>query len=154
MITRCSSVNSSRSAKSPLQSTPSGANLGTHRLRRAVSASRSMKALFGATRSNAKNSALHKQIGAAEASSIMDGQVSLRFPLSAKRSASAVVSSRLVSNYRWSLRCAQEEGPTAHALRAAPLIALQPLFFDFVSDLQDLIIMICLLTAPAPCLYS
>jgi hypothetical protein len=36
-----------------------------------------MKALFGATRSNAKKSATHKQIGSAEASSIMDGQVSL-----------------------------------------------------------------------------
>jgi hypothetical protein len=36
-----------------------------------------MKALFGATRSNAKNSAPHKQIGAAEASSTMDEQVSL-----------------------------------------------------------------------------
>jgi len=40
-----------------------------------------LKALFGATRSNAKKSATHKQIGAAEASSIMDGlfhgQVSL-----------------------------------------------------------------------------
>jgi len=46
-------------------------------------------------RSNTKKSATNKQIGAAEASSIMDGQVSLR---------------------------------------AAPLIALQPLFFDFVSD--------------------
>src|SRR5262249_38698409 len=43
---------------------------GTHRFRRAVSASRSMKALFGATRSNAKKSATHKQICAAEASSI------------------------------------------------------------------------------------
>jgi hypothetical protein len=62
--------------------------------------------------------------------------VTSRFPLSAKRSASAVVSSRLVSNYRRSLRRAQEERPTAHGLRAAPLIALQPLFFDFVSDLQ------------------
>jgi len=77
MIAHCSSVNSSRSAKSPLQSTLSGANLGTHRFQRAVSASRSMKSLFGATRSNAKKSATHKQIGAAEASSIMDGQVSL-----------------------------------------------------------------------------
>jgi hypothetical protein len=36
-----------------------------------------LKALFGATRSNAKKSATHKQIGAAEASSLMDGQVSL-----------------------------------------------------------------------------
>jgi hypothetical protein len=34
----------------------------------------SLKALFGATRSNAKKSAIHKQIGVAEASSIMDGQ--------------------------------------------------------------------------------
>jgi hypothetical protein len=34
----------------------------------------SLKALFGATRTNAKKSAAHKQIGAAEASSIMDGQ--------------------------------------------------------------------------------
>src|SRR5262249_55234387 len=62
----------------------------------AASASRSIKALFGATRSNSKKSATHKQTGAAEASSIMGGQVSLR---------------------------------------AAPLIALRPLFFDFVSDL-------------------
>ena len=76
MITRCSSVNSSRSAKSPLQSTLSGANLDTHRFQRVVSASRSMKALFGDTRSDAKKSATHKQICAAETSSIMDGQVS------------------------------------------------------------------------------
>jgi hypothetical protein len=34
----------------------------------------SLKELFGATRSNAKKSATHKQIGAAEASFIMDGQ--------------------------------------------------------------------------------
>jgi hypothetical protein len=49
--------------------------------------------------------------------------VTSRFPLPAKRSASAVVSLRLVSNYRQSLRRAQVERPTAHALRAAPLIA-------------------------------
>jgi hypothetical protein len=34
----------------------------------------SLKELFGARRSNAKKSATHKQIGAAEASSLMDGQ--------------------------------------------------------------------------------
>jgi hypothetical protein len=35
----------------------------------------SLKAPFGATRSNAKKSATHKQIGAAEASSLMNGQL-------------------------------------------------------------------------------
>jgi hypothetical protein len=34
----------------------------------------SLKALFEATRSNPKKSAPHKQIGASEASSLMDGQ--------------------------------------------------------------------------------
>jgi len=89
----------------------------------------SLKSLFGASRSKAKKSATRKQIGDAEASSLMNGQfrgqVSL-FPLPTQRSASFVVGSHLVSNYQQSFRRAQEERPTAHALCAAPLTARLP----------------------------